>query len=97
MPTVGNGKYSYTSKTVRFIFRRSVDPNITARIHEIIKATLEYYGKDKVFMKIRASVPDSQTVILEFVQIPIEEMELLGNIIKILGNSGLNIAKAIVE
>ncbi len=97
MPTVGDGKYSYTSKTVRFLFRRSVDPNITARIHEIIKATIEYYGKDKVFLKIRASVPDSQTVNLEFVQIPIEEMELLGNIIKILGNSGLGIAKAIVE
>ena len=48
-------------------------------------------------MKIRASVPDSQNVILEFVQIPIEEMELLGNIIKILGNSGLGIAKAIIE
>ena len=97
MPTVGDGKYSYTSKTVRLLFRRSVDPNITARIHEIIKATIEYYGKDKVFMKIRASVPDSQSVNLEFLQIPIEEMELLGNIIKILGNSGLGIAKAFVE
>ena len=97
MPTVGDGNYSYTSKVVKFIFRKSVDPNITTRIHEIIKATIEYYGKDKVFLKIRASVPDSQSVILEFVQIPIEEMELLGNIIKILGNSGIGIAKAIVE
>ena len=97
MPTVGDGKYSYTSKTVKLVFRRSVDPNITSRIHEIIKATMEYYGKDKVFMKIRASVPDSQNVNLEFLQIPIEEMELLSNIIKILGNSGLGIAKAIVE
>ncbi len=89
--------YTYTSKNVKLQFRRSVDPNITARIHEIIKATLDYYGKSKVYLKIRATVPDSQTVVLEFVRIPMEEMELLGNIIKVLGNSGLGIAKAIVE
>ena len=97
MPTVGNGKYSYTSKTVKFLFRRSVDPNITTRIQEIIKATVDYYGKDNVYLKIKATVIDTQTVVLEFVNIPIEEMELLGNIIKIIGNSGLGVAKAIVE
>ena len=48
-------------------------------------------------MKIKATVPDTETVILEFIKIPMEEMELLGNIIKVLGNSGLGIAKAIVE
>ncbi len=97
MPVMDDCKYTYTSKTVKLIFRRSVDPNITSRIHEIIKATLEYYGKDRVYLKIKASVPDSQTVCLEFVHIPMEEMQLLGNIIKILGNSGLGIAKAIIE
>ena len=88
---------NYVNKTVKFIFRRSVDPNITTRIHEIIKATIDYYGKGKIFMKIRASIPDNQTVCLEFIQLPKSEMELLSNIIKILGNSGLGIAKAIVE
>jgi ATPase subunit of ABC transporter with duplicated ATPase domains len=88
---------SYVNKTVKFIFRRSVDPNITTRIHEIIKATIDYYGKEKIFLKIRASIPDNQTVCLEFLQLPSGEMELLSNIIKILGNSGLGIAKAIVE
>ena len=97
MPEMGDGRYSYTSKTVKLIFRRSVDPNITTRIYEIIKATVEYYGKDRVYLKIKAIVPDSQTVVLEFEHIPLEEMALLGNIIKILGNSGLGIAKAIVE
>ena len=97
MPTKGDGRYSYTTKTVRFLFRRSVDPNITTRIQEIIKATVDYYGKDNIYLKIKATVPDTQTVVLEFVNIPIEEMELLGNIIKILGNSGLGIAKAIIE
>ena len=97
MPEMGDGRYSYTSKTVKFLFRKNVDPNITTRIQEIIKATVDYYGKDGVYLRIKATVPDTQTVILEFAQIPIEEMPLLGNIIKILGNSGLGIAKAIIE
>ncbi|MBQ8879717.1 MAG: hypothetical protein IJY69_02615 [Clostridia bacterium] len=92
-----DNNYTYVSKTVKLIFRRSVDPNVTSRIHEIIKATLEYYGKQKVYMRIRATVPDSSTVCLEFVQFPLEEMELLSNIIKVIGNSGLGIAKAILE
>ena len=97
MPEMGDSRYAYTSKAVKLLFRRSVDPNITTRIHEIIKATVEYYGKDNVYLKIKAMVTDSQTVVLEFEQIPLEEMALLGNIIKILGNSGLGIAKAIIE
>ena len=97
MPDMSSKKYAYTSKTVKLLFRRSVDPNITTRIQQIIKATVDYYGKDNVYLKIRATVPDTQTVILEFTEIPLEEMELLGNIIKILGNSGLGIAKAIID
>lgn len=97
MPDMSSKQYAYTSKTVKLLFRRSVDPNITTRIQEIIKVTVDYYGKDNVYLRIKASVPDSQTVILEFAEIPLEEMELLGNIIKILGNSGLGIAKAIID
>ena len=92
-----DNNYTYISKTVRLIFRRAVDPNVTARIHEILKATLEYYGKQKVYMRIKATVPNSTTVCLEFVQFPREEMELLSNIIKVIGNSGLGIMKAILE
>ena len=97
MPEMGDGRYAYTSKTVKLLFRKSVDPNITTRIQEIIKATVDYYGKDGVYLRIKASLPDTQTVVLEFIQIPIEEMALLGNIIKIIGNSGLGVAKAIIE
>ena len=97
MPDMSTPQYAYTSKVVKLLFRRSVDPNITTRIHEIIKATVEYYGKDNVYLKIKAMVTDSQTVVLEFEEIPLEEMALLGNIIKIIGNSGLGIAKAIIE
>ena len=92
-----DNNYTYVSKTVKLLFRRSVDPNITVRIHEIIKRTLEYYGKQKVYMRIKATIPDNTTVCLEFIQFPLEEMELLSNIIKVIGNSGLGIAKAILE
>ncbi len=91
-----NPNYTYTSKVVKLLFRRSVDPNIIARIQEIVKATLDYYGKSKMYLKIQATIPDSQTVMLNFLKIPMEEKELLGNIIKVLGNSGLGIAKAIL-
>lgn len=90
-------KYTYTKKTVLLLFRRSVDPNVTARIHEIIKATIDYYGKADVYIRIKASLPDSTTVRLDFVEIPVEELELLTNIIKVLGNSGLGIAKAKIQ
>lgn len=90
-------KYNYTKKTVLLLFRRSVDPNVTARIHEIIKATVDYYGKSDVYIRIKASLPDPTTVRLDFVEIPTEEMELLTNIIKVLGNSGLGIAKAKIQ
>ena len=89
--------YTYVSKNVKLLFRRPVDPNITGRIYEIIKATLEYFGKEKINLRIKASVPDSETVNLEFISIPMEEMQLLSNIIQVLGSSGLGIAKAIVE
>lgn len=92
-----NDGYTYIAKTVKLLFRYSVDPNITGRIHEIIKATLEYYKKDKLHIRVRASVPDKSSVILEFVEFPKEELELLQNIIKVLGNSGIGIAKAILE
>jgi len=89
--------YTYVSKTVKLIFRRPVDPNITGRIHEIIKQTLVYYKKEKVRIRIKATVPDVDTVSLQFLEIPLEEMELLSNIIKILGKSNLGIAKAILD
>jgi hypothetical protein len=97
MPDMGDGKPYFTSKTVKLLFRKSVDPNITTRIQQLIKSTVDYYGKEGVYLRIKATIPDTQTVVLEFAHVPIEEMPLLGNIIKVLGNSGLGIAKAIIE
>ncbi len=89
--------YTYTSKLVRLMFRRTLDPNITARIHEMISLALEHFGKEDVYIKVKASVPDSSTVILNFVKIPEEELGLLVDIIKFLGNSDMGIYKVILE
>ena len=89
--------YTYTSKNARLLFRRPIDPNITKRIHEIILTTIKYFHKENVYIKIKATVPDSTTVNLHFVKIPEEETELLINIIKVLGKSDLGITKVFLE
>ena len=89
--------YTFTTKVVSLIFRKSVDPNLISRIEATIKATLEYLGKQSVPMKIKATIPNSNMVRLEFREFPEQEMELLGSIVKIMGNNNLGIAKAIIE
>ena len=89
--------YTYVSKIVKLMFRHRVDPHVTSRIHELITDALGYFHKEHVYMKVRASIPESSTVVLNFVKIPKEEMDLLIDIIKILGNSDLGISKIIME
>jgi len=90
-------KPKYISRTAEFSFRRTVDPNITKHIYEIVKGTIEFYHKEDVYIRIKASVPDSTTVRLEFLEVPEEEGELIVNIIKVLGKSDLGIAKATLD
>ncbi len=90
-------EYTYIERRVKLLFKNLIDPNMTSRIYEIIKTTVEYYKKENVSIKIKASVPDEKTVVLDFVKIPKEENELFVNIIKVLGGSNLGITKAIVE
>ncbi len=90
-------RYTYVSKNARLLFRRQVDPNITKRIHEIILTTIKYFHKEDIFIKIKATIPDSTTVNLHFEKIPEEETELLINIIKVLGKSDLGITKVFLE
>ena len=87
----------YVSKTARLIFRYSVSQDITKRIHEIILATIKYFHKEDVYIRIKATIPDSTTVNLEFTKIPENEIPLLVNIIKVLGRSELGIMKAILD
>ena len=87
----------YVSKTVRLIFKYSVSATVTKRIHEIILATIKYFNKEDVYIRIKATVPDSTTVNLEFTKIPESEIPLLVNIIKVLGRSDLGIIKAILD
>lgn len=97
LPPTGRGDYSYTSRVVDLLFRHPVDPNVTGRIHEIIAITLDYFHKSDVYMRVKATIPEGQKVVLNFVEFPEEEMELLINIIKVLGNSDLGIMKIILE
>ena len=90
-------EYTYVSKVAKLLFRYAVDPNITKRIHEIILTTIKYFHKEDVYIKIRATVPDTTTVHLYFDKIPAEENELLINIIKVLGKSDLGITKVYLE
>ena len=87
----------YTSYVVRLLFRHSVDPNSINQIGELIKTTVAYYKKDELKIYVKASLPDSMTVQLDFTNIPEGEHELIVNIIKVLGNSNLGIAKAILD
>ena len=67
----------YVTKVADISFRHPVDPNITKRIQDIIVTTVKYMGKENVYMKIKASIPDNYMVRLEFVKIPENESELL--------------------
>ena len=90
-------KPKYISRTAEFSFRRMLDPNITKRIYEIVKATIEFYNKEDVYIRIKASVPDNMTVKLEFLEVPEEESELIVNIIKAIGKSDLGVVKATLD
>ena len=87
----------YISKTVKLLFKYQIEPSITKRIHEIIIATIKYYNKEDVYIKIKANIPDPMTLNLEFVKIPEDEVPLIVNIIKVLGRSDLGITRAILD
>ena len=66
-------------------------------VYEIIKKTMIARGKENVYIRIKADIPDANTVDLNFVQIPEEEGELLVAIIQALGDSGMGVTKAILN
>ena len=96
--SVAEASPKYVSKTVSLIFRRGgVDKNMTKRVHEIILATIKYLGKEDVYMRIKATVPDPTTLTLAFSEIPEKEQQLIVDIIQVLGKSNIGITKAILE
>lgn len=89
--------YTYIAKNVRLLFRHVVDYNVTVEIQKLLVKTLEKFDKSDLHIRVRAKVPDNTTVLLEFVEFPEQEMDLLCEIIKVLGAAGLGIAKAVLE
>ena len=94
---VGPENHPYTSVSAKLIFRHNVDPNVKGRLYEIISRALEYYKKEHVYIKLKASIPEPAAVMLDFEQFPEGEDELLRGIVKLIGNSDLGVMKIIVE
>ena len=90
-------KYTYTSRLVRILFKNTVDHNITAILRDMINEALRMYGREKLYMEVKAGVTDSNTVVLNFIKYPEQEHNLLIDIIKYIGNGGLGIYKIILE
>ncbi len=87
----------YVSKTADIFFRYPVDPNITKKIQDIIVSTVKYFEKEDVYMKIKATIPESKMVKLEFLEIPEGELALLTDIIRVLGHSKLGITRVLLD
>lgn len=87
----------YVSKTADIFFRYPVDPNITKKIQDIIVSTVKYFEKEDVYMKVKASIPESKMVKLEFLEIPEDELALLTDIIRVLGHSKLGITRVLLD
>lgn len=90
-------RYTYTSKLLRIQFRNKVDPNVTSVIHRLMSEALEKNYKSHVYMKVKATIPEENVVLLNFVKFPQEEMELLVAIINHLGEAKIGITKIILE
>ena len=89
--------YTYIAKNVKLLFRYKVDPNVTVVIQGILENTLKKFGKSDLHIRVRATVPSIDSVLLEFIEFPEQEMDLLYEIIKEIGKAGIGIAKAILE
>lgn len=89
--------YTYVRKVVKLMFRYPVDPNVTKRIQDLISSTMKYFHKEDVYIRVKATIPDNSTVVLDFLKFPEEEMDLLMNIIKVLGRSDIGVSKITLE
>ncbi len=94
---VESQSYTYTSKAVTLIFKTLVDPNLIKKIQEITLDTVKRAGKEKVSIRVKAKTVDERTVLLDFLKIPEEELQLLIDIVNTLGRSNIGIVKATIK
>lgn len=91
-------KTVYVTKTVNLIFRRGgVDKTMIGKVRNIIVATIKQLQKENVYMRIKATSPDQNTLTLNFSEVPANEEKLIIDIIQVLGKSGIGITKATLE
>ena len=95
-PVAEKASPSTVNRRATLMFRRSPDPSIAGSIHRIVEDTLVKQGKEHIHMRMKAQLRDS-TIILDIINFPEDENELLINIIKAIGNGNLGITKIILE
>ncbi len=88
---------TYMTKKARLIFLKTLDPNMLATVRDMLEEALTKFGKQNVFIKVRASIEDGNIMILNFVKIPDNEMQLLNDLLRYLGTGGIGITKILVE
>lgn len=87
----------FISKRARIIFRSATDPNVIARIREIIEETIRREGKQNVRIHMRAYQEDRDTINLDILKMPRAEQELLVAMVKAIGNARIGVTKIILE
>ncbi len=86
-------RYTYVSHLAELSFSRPVDPNITKHIRAGIDRSLRAFRKENLYMRVQALIKDQNTVLLNFIEFPEQEEELLIKLLNDLGRGGLGIAK----
>lgn len=87
----------YVSRQIKLLFIDPVDVRITEKLRELIGEVIKRTGKGSVYIKMKASLQDANTVVLDVLEIPEDELQLLVEIIQHIGNAGLGIYKGTLE
>ena len=87
----------YVSKRIKLLFVDAQDVRITDKLRSLIGEVIRKEGKSSVYIKMKASLQDSTTVVLDVLEIPENETDLLVEMIKYIGSAGLGIYKGTLE
>ena len=83
-------------KNVNLVFRNSFDPNIMHTIKQIIVDTITSLDKSDVDISIHATQGDYNLIVLQ-IKLPSDEIDLLVNIGKAIGNARIGVIKVSIE
>lgn len=87
----------YVSRSVHLYFCHLLDPGVCQVIYDMLQDTVRFYGKEDVYISVRATIVGECQVDLDFLAIPEDEYDLLINMINALGSSNLGISKVVLD